>query len=71
MKTVLHDMDVAKQRRKIIHRIVEAPDSGLEPNAHVAYLEHLLAEFDASVAEGQPRPASEFLPMYEEEFDVE
>lgn len=71
MKTVSPGMDVERQRRKIIHRIVEAPDSGHAPNAHVAYLEYLLGLFDASVAEGQPRPASEFLPMYDEEFSCE
>ncbi|ACF05078.1 hypothetical protein Nigel_75 [Mycobacterium phage Nigel] len=70
MKTVSHGMDVDRQRRKFIARIVDAPDNGLEPSPHVRYLEHLLAMFDASVAAGQPRPASEFLPMYEEEFDL-
>lgn len=56
-------MNVAKQRRKIMSAISDAPD-----DEHVAYLEHLLALFDAAVAIGQPRPASQFLPMYEEEF---
>ncbi|AHK12026.1 hypothetical protein Hosp_072 [Mycobacterium phage Hosp] len=71
MKTVSHGMDVAKQRRKFIQRIVDAPDvGGLGPNPHVQYLEYLLSLFDASVAAGQPRPASEWLPWYEEEFDA-
>lgn len=30
---------------------------------------YLLGLFEASLAEGLPRPASEFLPMYHEEFD--
>jgi len=70
VKTVSPGMNVDAQRRKFIQRIVDAPDSGREPNLHVQYLEWLLAEFDASVAAGQPRPASEFLPMYFEEFDL-
>lgn len=70
MKTVSHGMDVPRQRRKFIQRIVDAPDNGLEPSPHVRYLEYLLGLFDASVAAGQPRPASEFLPMYDEEFDL-
>ncbi|MDO3336629.1 hypothetical protein P5V81_00210 [Mycobacteroides abscessus subsp. abscessus] len=56
-------MNVAKQRRKIIQAITDAPDT-----EHVTYLEYLLALFDAAVVAGQPQPASQFLPMYEEEF---
>lgn len=63
-------MDVARQRRKIVHRIVEAPDAGFERSPHVTYLEYLLALFDAAVAVGLPRPAREFLPMYDEEFGL-
>ncbi|AER48992.1 hypothetical protein PRODRIGUEZ_79 [Mycobacterium phage PRodriguez] len=70
MINVQPDMDVAKQRRKIVHRIVEAPDAGFERSPHVHYLEHLLVMFDAAVEAGRPRPASEFLPMYEEEFGL-
>ena len=70
MKTVTPGMDVAKQRRKIIQRIVDAPGNGFDECPHVRYLTWLLSVFDASVAEGQPRPASEFLPMYAEEFDL-
>ncbi|AYB70618.1 hypothetical protein SEA_SERENDIPITOUS_77 [Mycobacterium phage Serendipitous] len=70
MITVSHGMDVERQRRKIVHRICEAPDNGFDRSPHVHYLEHLLAMFDASVAAGRPRPASEFLPMYDEEFDL-
>jgi hypothetical protein len=58
-------MNVAGQRRKITQLITDAPDS-----AHVAYLEHVLALFDAAVARGRPRPAVEFRGMYCEEFDV-
>ena len=70
MKTVAMGLNVTAHRRKFIERIVTAPDSGLEPNLHVQYLEWLLGLFDAAVAAGQPRPASEFLPMYYEEFDL-
>lgn len=56
-------MNIAKQRRKIIQAITDAPDT-----EHVTYLEYLLALFDAAVAAEQPQPASHFLPMYEEEF---
>lgn len=56
-------MNVAKQRRKIIQAITDAPDT-----EHLTYLEYLLALFDAAVVAGQPQPASQFLPMYEEEF---
>lgn len=66
MLSVQPGMNVAKQRRKIEQRIVEAPG----PDA-AAYLAHLLGAFDASVAAGLPRPASEFLPMYFEEFDLD
>ena len=65
MKNVQPDMNVAKQRRKFDQRITEAPD-----DEHRRYLTSLRDEFDASVAAGMPRPASEFLPMYEEEFDL-
>lgn len=65
MKSVQHGMDVAKQRRKITHRIEHAPSEH-----HAAYLTDVLARFDASLAMGLPRPASEFLPAYEEEFDL-
>lgn len=63
MLSVQPDMNVAKQRRKIEQRIIEAPDAD-----HALYLEWLLEMFDESVAKGLPRPASEYLPMYEEEF---
>ncbi|AKF14342.1 hypothetical protein SEA_VINCENZO_80 [Mycobacterium phage Vincenzo] len=66
MKSVQPDMNVARQRRKITHRIEHAPSP-----AHAAYLTDVLARFDASLAVGLPRPASEFLPAYAEEFDLE
>lgn len=64
MKSVQPGMNVAKQRRKITHLIDTAPGPD-----HARYLENLLQQFDESIAAGQPRPASEFLPMYDEEFD--
>lgn len=65
MRTVQPGMNVGRQRRKIQQLIVEAP----APD-HAAYLEYLLTLFDADVAAGAPRPASEFLPMYHEEFGL-
>ena len=66
MKTITPGMNVARQRRKFDHRIEHAPSA-----EHARYLVWLRAEFDASIAAGEPRPASEFLPMYFEEFDIE
>ena len=63
MLSVQLGMDVPKQRRKITHRLEHA--STLE---RAVYLAWLLGHFDACVWLGIPRPASEFLPMYEEEF---
>lgn len=65
MRSVQPGMNVARQRRKITQRITEAPDVD-----HAAYLAYLLGQFDADVVLGVPRPASEFLPMYFEEFDL-
>ncbi|AXQ53098.1 hypothetical protein SEA_RANDO14_78 [Mycobacterium phage Rando14] len=64
MLSVDHNMDVARQRRKIIGRIQTEDDDHA-----AAYLIHLLAQFDAAVAAGTPRPAREFLYMFAEEFD--
>ncbi|AFN37774.1 hypothetical protein FGG44_gp86 [Mycobacterium phage MacnCheese] len=64
MLTVSPGMDVARQRRKITTRAVDADDE-----YEAAYLVHLLALFDAAVAAGTPRPAREFLMMWCEEFD--
>ncbi|AEK09894.1 hypothetical protein FGG30_gp084 [Mycobacterium phage Pixie] len=57
-------MNVARQRRKITTRAVDADDE-----YEAAYLVALLALFDAAVAAGTPRPAREFLLMWCEEFD--
>lgn len=57
-------MDVARQRRKFVGRILTEDD-----DQAVAYLIALLAMFDRSVAAGIPRPAREFLYMFAEEFD--
>lgn len=56
-------MDVARQRRKFTHRIDHANTVD-----EAAYLAYLLGHFDAAVTLGTPRPASEFLPMFEESF---
>ncbi|ASR86824.1 hypothetical protein SEA_FINDLEY_85 [Mycobacterium phage Findley] len=64
MLSVQPGMNVPKQRRKIEQRLTEAPSE-----AHARYLRWLLTLFDESLARGLPRPASEFLPMYDEEFD--
>jgi hypothetical protein len=63
VKNVQLGMNVGRQRRKLAQAITDAPDA-----EHAAYLEHLLGLFDAGVVVGQPQPASQFLPMYEEEF---
>ena len=65
MKTIIHDMDLARQRRKFTSRIETAPSP-----AHARYLTHLLTEFDESVTRGEPQPFSHFFPAYEEEFDL-
>ncbi len=64
MRTVDEGMNVARQRRKLTHRIEHAPDED-----HARYLSYLLGLFDEAVAAGNPQPASQFLPMYAEEFD--
>ncbi|QFG11502.1 hypothetical protein I5G87_gp78 [Mycobacterium phage Ekdilam] len=64
MLSVEPGMDVARQRRKFIGRILDEPD-----DYAVAYLVYLLGLFDAAVAAGTPRPAREFLYMFAEEFD--
>lgn len=64
MRNIQPDMNVARQRRKLTQLATEAPDS------HRSYIEHLVSLFDAEVAAGRPTPASTFIPMYEEEFDV-
>lgn len=63
MRNVQPDMNVARQRQKLVQLAVEAPA------AHQGYLAHLLTLFDAEVAAGRPTPASQFIPMYREEFD--
>lgn len=57
-------MNIAKQRRKLTQLAAEAPPS------HVGYIEHLIRLFDREVAEGRPTPASQFIPMYHEEFGL-
>lgn len=55
---------MVRQRRKLRHRIEHAPDED-----HARYLNYLLGLFDDAVAAGNPQPASQFLPMYAEEFE--
>ncbi|QFP94868.1 hypothetical protein SEA_MARSHAWN_82 [Mycobacterium phage Marshawn] len=64
MLTCEPGMDVARQRRRFVGRILAEDD-----DQAVAYLVHLLALFNAAVAAGVPRPAREFLFMFAEEFD--
>ncbi|QAU06503.1 hypothetical protein SEA_KISI_85 [Mycobacterium phage KiSi] len=64
MLSVEPGMDVARQRRKFVGRILDEDDDHA-----VAYLVFLLALFDRSVAAGIPRPAREFLYAFAEEFD--
>ena len=65
MRNVQTDMNVAKQRRKLLALVT--PDS---PFAQRSYVTHLVTLFDASVAAGLPQPASEFIPQYHEEFGL-
>ncbi|AVR77479.1 hypothetical protein SEA_TNGUYEN7_69 [Mycobacterium phage TNguyen7] len=64
MRSIQPGMNIAKQRRKLTQLLAEAPPG------HKGYLEHLVALFDREVAEGRPTPASQFIPMYHEEFGL-
>ncbi|AHY27133.1 hypothetical protein PBI_PHANTASTIC_70 [Mycobacterium phage Phantastic] len=64
MRNIQPGMNVAKQRRKITHLIDTAPVE------HVPYLLSVLEMFDFEVAHGRPTPASQFIPMYHEEFGL-
>ncbi|AXH44119.1 hypothetical protein SEA_KALNOKY_73 [Mycobacterium phage Kalnoky] len=64
MRNIQPGMNIAKQRRKLTQLAAEAPPS------HVGYIEHLIRLFDREVAEGRPTPASQFIPMYHEEFGL-
>jgi len=65
MKNVQPAMNVGKQRRKLIALLPTA-----DTNQKREYVFHLIGLFDAAVEDGQPQPASQFIPMYEEEFDL-
>jgi hypothetical protein len=65
MKNVQPGMNVPRQRRKLLALVT--PDSAF---AERAYVTHLVTLFDAAVAAGTPQPASSFIPMFQEEFDV-
>lgn len=57
-------MDIRRQIRKFDTRIADAPTD------HAAtYLAYLKGRMLATIALGAPQPASNFLPMYEEEFN--
>jgi hypothetical protein len=62
MKTVTPDMNVPRQLRKL--------DALVTDPSHVAYVGHLKQMLLDSVAAGQPQPASQFIPMFLEEFDL-
>ena len=64
MKGLRHepDMNVAKQRRKLLAYIDEHISI-------VSYGHWLLSKFDEAVAAGRPVPASEFIEMSKEEFE--
>ncbi|AJD82488.1 hypothetical protein SHEEN_70 [Mycobacterium phage Sheen] len=57
-------MNIARQRRKLTQLAAEAPPS------HRGYIDHLIRLFDREVAAGTPTPASQYIPMYEEEFGI-
>jgi hypothetical protein len=63
MKNTQQDMNVARQRRKLTSLIDHVSDPG-----EVRYLTWLVELFDDAVAHGLPQPATEFIPMYHEEF---
>jgi hypothetical protein len=65
VKNIQPDMNVEKQIRKFDAAIEAAPSP-----EHAGYLTGLLAMFLVGVSEGQPQPFSQFIPMYEEEFDL-
>lgn len=65
MKNVQPGMNVDRQRRKILALVT--PES---PFAQRSYVTHLVTLFDAAIARGIPQPASEFIPMFQEEFDA-
>lgn len=54
------DMDVARQLRKL--------DARATTPERARYVEHLKGLMLLSVAQGRPVPASQFIPMLEEEF---
>lgn len=58
-------MNVAKQRRKLEQLAREVPPD------HQEYIDYLLLCFDAEVDAGTPRPASEYIPLYREEFNLD
>ncbi|AFU20712.1 hypothetical protein SEA_CHUPACABRA_63 [Mycobacterium phage Chupacabra] len=64
MRNIQPGMNIAKQRRKLTQLAAEAPPS------HRGYIDHLVALFDREVANGTPQPASQFIPMYHEEFGL-
>ncbi|ASZ75501.1 hypothetical protein KIW74_gp27 [Mycobacterium phage Kimona] len=64
MRNIQTGMNIAKQRRKLTQLAAEAPPS------HRGYIEYLIGLFDREVAAGRPTPASEFIPMYHEEFGL-
>lgn len=63
--SVQDTMSLPKQVRKFDTRIADAPT--LDAACYLAYLK---GQMLATVAMGRPTPASQFLPMYEEEFSV-
>lgn len=64
MRNIQPGMNVAKQRRKLTQLAADAPPS------HQPYIHHLIDLFDIEVAADRPTPASQFIPMYREEFDT-
>lgn len=65
MRTVTPGMSVPRQARKF-----DLLAAG-KPLDHQVFLAFLKGQMLASVAMGAPRPASEFIPQYQEEFSVQ
>lgn len=64
MRNIQPGMNIARQRRKLTQLSAEAPPG------HQGYIDHLVALFDREVAAGRPTPASQYIPMYWEEFSI-
>lgn len=68
MRNIQPEMNVGKQRRKLMALYPEPPIDPAEALTRIKYVNYLLGLFDDAVLAGQPQPASQFILMFEEEF---